>query len=427
MICEKCGAEIENNAAFCSNCGAKVNSKRKCSKCGAELDEDALFCAECGTRVDSGKLNNTDNTDNDVSATKIPSDKNIGAGQSDVNDKEPEMSDLLNIVEKNTSYFEKVFTSIRDGKKGKFNWAALFFSFHYCFYRKSPEIAKKYFKKVMIVYIVGMLLSAGACLVISNIATLKYSIIFALVSLILLLVQVIRCGINFNREYYNHCIRYAKENKKSSQFTGTSIQKCIAVMLIWTAIVVGLGVTVGVSYSHALFRIIDEEFIEGIDGFDDYGTYDSTLNDSEDNNYSDNSIDDNENTYVDNGDDDENLVTGESRRNTGDISDFAGHYIGDYDGSYATMNIYSSYDSGSAVGNVSLFVGNNTDYPSYSSYSLEGEMMKVNDDTYMVVSDDGTAAYLQMISAKYDMLLFNLTIDDTWIEQYTMDEQYDLP
>ncbi len=55
--CEKCGAEIVNNVAFCSSCGAKapVVSKVetnetlvKCSGCGAMVDKNAKFCTVCG-------------------------------------------------------------------------------------------------------------------------------------------------------------------------------------------------------------------------------------------------------------------------------------------------------------------------------------------------------------------------------------------
>lgn len=71
--CEKCGAEVSKEAAFCPACGMKMPEivpeetekaeeegatqaaesvvEKKCSNCGAVLGNDALFCSECGTKV----------------------------------------------------------------------------------------------------------------------------------------------------------------------------------------------------------------------------------------------------------------------------------------------------------------------------------------------------------------------------------------
>lgn len=71
--CEKCGAEVSKEAAFCLACGMKMPEivpeetekaeeegavqaaesvvEKKCSNCGAVLGNDALFCSECGTKV----------------------------------------------------------------------------------------------------------------------------------------------------------------------------------------------------------------------------------------------------------------------------------------------------------------------------------------------------------------------------------------
>lgn len=69
--CEKCGAEVSREAAFCPACGMKMPEivpeemvpeetaaqeaeavvEKKCSNCGTVLGTDALFCSECGTKV----------------------------------------------------------------------------------------------------------------------------------------------------------------------------------------------------------------------------------------------------------------------------------------------------------------------------------------------------------------------------------------
>lgn len=69
--CEKCGAEVSKEAAFCPACGMKMPEivqaealqeepaaqeaepvvEKKCTNCGTVLGHDALFCSECGTKV----------------------------------------------------------------------------------------------------------------------------------------------------------------------------------------------------------------------------------------------------------------------------------------------------------------------------------------------------------------------------------------
>lgn len=78
QTCTRCGAELNGDVAFCVNCGAAVqknngsmdfvtdsvdtpdnqevgtleNAKRTCPNCGATLEKDSVFCTECGTKVD---------------------------------------------------------------------------------------------------------------------------------------------------------------------------------------------------------------------------------------------------------------------------------------------------------------------------------------------------------------------------------------
>lgn len=49
-LCPSCNAEISANAKFCSECGAKIPTKKFCSNCGIELSAKAKFCPECGTK-----------------------------------------------------------------------------------------------------------------------------------------------------------------------------------------------------------------------------------------------------------------------------------------------------------------------------------------------------------------------------------------
>ncbi len=50
MKCNRCGAELTDNAKFCGNCGnpCKIAEKTYCNVCGSELEINARFCGNCG-------------------------------------------------------------------------------------------------------------------------------------------------------------------------------------------------------------------------------------------------------------------------------------------------------------------------------------------------------------------------------------------
>lgn len=61
MFCNKCGKEINDDAAICIHCGCSVSNKSKvsnivvnkkfCSKCGKEIHDEADVCIHCGCSV----------------------------------------------------------------------------------------------------------------------------------------------------------------------------------------------------------------------------------------------------------------------------------------------------------------------------------------------------------------------------------------
>lgn len=51
--CIFCGAPLDDDALFCTNCGKKVETQgKKCPKCGTDVLGDSVFCAKCGTKLD---------------------------------------------------------------------------------------------------------------------------------------------------------------------------------------------------------------------------------------------------------------------------------------------------------------------------------------------------------------------------------------
>lgn len=52
--CANCGAPLEDEGDFCTQCGAPKAAPKKpvCGTCGAELEEGQAFCQNCGQRAD---------------------------------------------------------------------------------------------------------------------------------------------------------------------------------------------------------------------------------------------------------------------------------------------------------------------------------------------------------------------------------------
>ncbi len=59
--CEKCGAEVPANAAFCNSCGAPIPKPQvtvdpnmiHCANCGALVAKGMKFCTSCGSPVEA--------------------------------------------------------------------------------------------------------------------------------------------------------------------------------------------------------------------------------------------------------------------------------------------------------------------------------------------------------------------------------------
>lgn len=52
--CKYCGAPLDDDSQFCSNCGKEVEPQGKtCPQCGAEIVDEAAFCSKCGMRLET--------------------------------------------------------------------------------------------------------------------------------------------------------------------------------------------------------------------------------------------------------------------------------------------------------------------------------------------------------------------------------------
>ena len=71
MKCEKCNAELLDNAKFCIECGTKVEKQTYCVNCGALLPQGAKFCGSCGYKIDVDFMEQSVSSENEpVSKTE---------------------------------------------------------------------------------------------------------------------------------------------------------------------------------------------------------------------------------------------------------------------------------------------------------------------------------------------------------------------
>ena len=50
--CPNCGAQIDDNSLFCTECGKQIPQGNVCPHCGASVSDGDAFCQSCGNKVD---------------------------------------------------------------------------------------------------------------------------------------------------------------------------------------------------------------------------------------------------------------------------------------------------------------------------------------------------------------------------------------
>lgn len=92
--CENCGAELRDNAKFCSSCGSSceiVAAEKKvrfCENCGSKLKGDDLFCPECGETcctLEEYESRQIDSIESAEARVSIPSDSDNIESSSSIN------------------------------------------------------------------------------------------------------------------------------------------------------------------------------------------------------------------------------------------------------------------------------------------------------------------------------------------------------
>lgn len=221
MYCLKCGYKIPAGAAFCPNCGAKVQA--------AESARPAAVPSEAVPQSNAVP----------PAGPSVPP----VAPQSAQNNAQPAGDPLAAIVGKHADYYMAEFKKIDAGQKPRFNWAAFLLGPMMCFYRRSGELFKKYFLPVYIALLVSSLvLIVGMSSLNGPVAVV--GAVLALAAGVWGLVNAIRFAKNFNRDYYAHC-KQQLAKPASERKSGTSIKNIVFFLLALTGIEIVLSIVGG--------------------------------------------------------------------------------------------------------------------------------------------------------------------------------------
>ena len=244
MFCLKCGYKIPSGAAFCPNCGAKVQAEEPVHPTtvpsGAAAKTDPTPPAS-----DTADQTETVPPVSETSAqheTMPPSDTAVPPviPQPVPDNPQPLGNPLAALVGKHTEYYLAEFKKIDAVQKPRFNWAAFLLGPMMCFYRRSGELFKKYFLFIYVALAVSSLILMVGMSSFNGPAA-AIGAVLALIACVWGLVNTIRFGRNFNRDYYAHC-KQQLAKPASERKGGTSIKNIVLFLLALTGVEIVLSV-----------------------------------------------------------------------------------------------------------------------------------------------------------------------------------------
>ena len=281
MYCLKCGYKIPAGAAFCPNCGAKVQAEEatrhsdvpsNAARPGTEAQPDTEPSGQSGqpaAQTEQGTQTEPESQPDAVppASPSVPP----AAPQPVQNGAQPAGDPLAVMVGKHADYYLAEFKKIDAGQKTRFNWAALLFGPIMCFYRRSGELFKKYFLPVYIALLVSSLvLMVGMSSLNGPVAVV--GAVLALAAGVWGLVNAIRFAKNFNRDYYAHC-KQQLAKPASERKSGTSIKNIVLFLLALTGIEIVFSIVGGLLAMLMLSAMLNS-------AWEDEGSYSANIESS---------------------------------------------------------------------------------------------------------------------------------------------------
>ena len=240
MFCPKCGRPIPEDSNFCVNCGEKLTFKsifnEETKTCEISLKQEVSE-EKNKSQPEPPKEENKNNSD-----TEIPKIENKEGSNTDKADK----LDMKTVLGDNYQYYLKEFEKIDAGEKTKFNMAAFFGGYFFLFYRKTPQIFKKYIMIPLILTICGIAVLSYSFSAFS-LDGLLLGMVINIAASVFSLVNWIRLGKNFNKEYKIHCEKMieAKDMKKC----GTSAPNAVAAVAVTVVLLIMVMILPGAVFA----------------------------------------------------------------------------------------------------------------------------------------------------------------------------------
>lgn len=229
-----------------------------CGKCGKKIDKHQKFCPNCGEKI-LYSINDLKTEDVQVYKQEI---------DDDISDTLSEISDLENIsIRINNKYYDNEFAKIEQGHDTKFNWAAFLFGPILILYRKMYKFFKKMYLPLYIAMVIVCILMIITISFILKGNEHAFMFMFLLLGIngvlgILNIIFCIRCGKQYNIEYYYH-LKDVMNNKEKSHLAKPSFLIPIIFFVINLIICIVLILSGMRIINNIIFENTNQTYVDG--------------------------------------------------------------------------------------------------------------------------------------------------------------------
>lgn len=190
-----------------------------CHKCGNQLPDNAVFCDECGAKLETASTARQPFNPSAAADETLPggsSEEKAGKGPYGVNIK---------------PYYCKQFERIASGQKPEFNWAALFFNGWIQLYNGCTGIFCKTFLPLLIVMFLVSLISTVAALNFNLVLIGLASVLSMIIGLASIALSIVN-GFQFNKWYYQDVIKNPEKKRSRRGFWILLISEIGAIVML---------------------------------------------------------------------------------------------------------------------------------------------------------------------------------------------------